>query len=255
MSLKLQEELGDDVTVLFVHSQDATDEQVEKFIYKQKWLNDRSLWVTEHPFDTGARGLPNYALLSSDGEILSMGDPRSDHSKITDLISEQVKNAKKGAKGMAPSCVKANVEFDKGNFVAAIKSLDAAPEAEKAAADKLKHSLETRAHAKVARLDWYIDAAEFDKADKLLGVLQKGVTGDEKLESAVKAASDKLADKEMAQEREAGKAFAKVEKLITGGGLDDIAVKQLKALSAKYPKTRAAKRADHLVAIAAVEAS
>jgi ribosomal protein L18E len=255
MAMKMQEELGDDVTILLVESQGHPADEVEKFIYGKKWVNDRSLWTVERPFETGATGIPNYALLSNDGEVLSMGNPGSDHSKIVDLINEQLKNAKKGAKGTAPSCVKAGVEFDKGNFVAAIKSLDAAPEAEKAAAEKLKHSLETRAHAKVARLDWYIDAAEFDKADKLLGVLQKGVTGDEKLESAVKASADKLADKEMAQEREAGKAFAKIEKLITGGGLDDIAVKQLKALSAKYPKTRAAKRADHLVAIAAVAAS
>jgi hypothetical protein len=255
MAMKMQEELGDDVTILLVESQGHKADEVEKFIYGKKWVNDRSLWTTEQPFDTGAKGIPNYALLSNDGEILSMGNPGSDHTKIVDLINEQLKNAKKGAKGMAPSCVKASTDFEKGNYAAAIKSLDAAPEAEKAEADKLKHSLETRAHAKVSRLDWYIDAAEFDKADKLLGVLQKGVAGHEKLETAVKASAEKLADKEMAQEREAGKALAKVLKLVTGGGLDDIAVKQLKAVSAKYPKTRAARRADHLVSIAAVAAS
>ena len=250
MSLKLQEELGDDITVLFVQSQEATDQEAEKFVYTHKWYNERSLWVTETPFDTGNHGLPNYALLSNDGEVLAMGDPRSDHSKIQDLIKEQLKIAKKGAKGMAASCVKATADFEKGDIAAAINSLGSAPEAEKAAADKLKSSLETRAFAKVARLDWYIEAAAFDRADKLLSVLQKGVAGHEKLEAAVKQLSDKLADKEMAQEREAGKALAKVEKLIAGGGLDDVAVKQLKALTSKYPKTRAAKRADHLISLA-----
>jgi hypothetical protein len=250
MSLKMQEELGDDISVLFVHSQEASDEEVERFVYSHKWLNDRSLWTVEQPFNTGNHGLPNYALLGNDGEILAMGDPRTDHSKIEDLIKEQVKIAKKGAKGAPASCVKASADFEKGDIAAAIKSLGSAPEADKAVADKLKASLETRAFAKVARLEWYIEAAAFDKADKLLPVLQKGVAGHEKLEAAVKQLADKLSDKEMAQEREAGKALAKVEKLISGGGLDDVAVKQLKALSAKYPKTRAAKRADHLVAIA-----
>jgi hypothetical protein len=250
MSVKMQEELGDDVTVLFVHSQEATDEEVEKFVYSHKWLNDRSLWTMEQPFDTGARGLPNYALLSNDGEILAMGSPISDHAKVEDLIKEQVKIAKKGAKGAPAVCVKASADFEKGDIAAAIKSLGTAPETDKAAADKLKATLEARAFAKVARLEWYIEAAAFEKADKLLTVLQKGVAGHDKLEAAVKQLTDKLADKEMAQEREAGKALAKVEKLIAGGGLDDAVVKQLKALSAKYPKTRAAKRADHLLSIA-----
>jgi uncharacterized phage infection (PIP) family protein YhgE len=250
MAMKMQEELGDDVTILLVESQGHTLEEAEKMAYDKKWMNDRSIWTVERPFETGASGIPNYALLSNDGEILAMGNPGSDHTKIVDLINEQLKLAKKGAKGMAASCVKANADFEKGNFAAAIKSLETAPEAEKAAADKCRHSLETRAQAKVSRLEWYIEAAEFDHADKLLPVLQKGVAGNEKLEAAVKKLADSLADKEMAQEREAGKALAKVAKLIAGGGLDDVAVKQLKALSAKYPKTRAAKRADHLVSIA-----
>ena len=250
--MKLQEELGDDITTLLVESQGHTLDQAEKLAYDKKWINDRSIWTAEHPFDTGAKGIPNYALLSNDGEILAMGNPGSDHSRIMELINEQLKIAKKGAKGMAASCVKANAEFEKGNYAAAIKSLDGAPEAEKAEADKLKHSLQARAHAKVARLEWYVESAEFDKADKLLPVLQKGVAGDEKLEAAVKTSADKLADKEVAQEREAAKAFARIEKLIAGGGLDDVAVKQLKAMSAKYPKSRAAKRADHLVELSSV---
>jgi len=148
---------------------------------------------------------------------------------------------------MGPTAVKANAEFEKGNFSAAIKLLDAAPEAEKAEADKLKHSLETRAKAKVARLDWYIGAGEYDKADKLLPTLQKGMAGDEKLEASVKGCADKLASKELAQEREASKALAKVEKLIQGDGIGDVAVKQLNAVATKYPNTRAAKKASHLV--------
>jgi len=245
--MKMQEELGDDIQILLVESQGHTLDDAEKMAYEKKWINDRSIWTAERPFDTGAKGIPNYALLGNDGTILSMGNPGSDHSKVQELINEQLKLAKKGAKGMSPTAAKANAEFEKGNFTAALKLLDAAPEAEKAEADKLRHSLETRAKAKVARLDWYIGAGEFDKADKLLPTLQKGMVGDEKLEASVKACADKLTSKELAQEREASKALAKVQKLIQGDGIGDVAVKQLNTVATKYPNTRAAKKASHLI--------
>ncbi len=250
--MKMQEEMGDDIQILLVESQGHTLDDAEKMAYQKKWINDRSIWTTEQPFDTGAKGLPNYALLGNDGTLLSMGDPRSDHSKVTDLITEQLKLAKKGAKGMSPTAAKANAEFEKGNFAAALKLLDAGPEAsgpetELTEAKNLRHSLETRAKAKVARLDWYIGAGEFDKADKLLPTLQKGMAGDEKLEASVKACADKLTSKELAQEREASKALAKVQKLIQGDGIGDVAVKQLNTVATKYPNTRAAKKASHLI--------
>jgi len=245
--MKMQEELGDDIQILLVESQGHTLDDAEKMAYEKKWINDRSIWTAERPFDTGAKGIPNYALLGNDGTILSMGNPGSDHSKVQELINEQLKLAKKGAKGMSPTAAKANAEFEKGNFAAALKLLDAAPEAEKAEADKLSHSLETRAKAKIARLDWYIGAGEFDKADKLLPTLQKGMAGDEKLEASVKACADKLTSKELAQEREASKALAKVQKLIQGDGIGDVAVKQLNTVATKYPNTRAAKKASHLI--------
>jgi hypothetical protein len=251
----MQEELGDDVTILFVESQGHGADEVENFIYEKKWMNDRSIWTTEHPFDTGAKGIPNYALLGIDGEVLSMGHPMSDHKKIMELIKDQLKLAKKGAKGTPAVCSKALGEFEKGEIAAAMKTLDGAAEADKPEADKLKHSLETRAHAKVARLDWYIEAARFDLADKLLAQLQKGVAGLDRLEANVKASAEKLSAKEMEKEREAGKALVKLEKQINDGGLDDVAVKKLKALVTKFPETRAAKRADHIAQISTAKGS
>ena len=100
-AMKMQEEMGDDIQILLVESQGHTLDDAEKMAYQKKWINDRSIWTTEQPFDTGAKGLPNYALLGNDGTLLSMGDPRSDHSKVTDLITEQLKLAKKGAKGFS----------------------------------------------------------------------------------------------------------------------------------------------------------
>jgi hypothetical protein len=256
MSLKLQEELGDDITVLFVHSQEATPEQVEKFIYNKRWPNDHSIWTSEQPFSVATEGLPSGALLGNDGSVLWTGRPTSDHSKIVEMVNEQIKLAKKGAKGMSPTAVKAIGEYEKGNYAAAFKMLDTAPEAEKADAGKVRHSLETRTKAKVARLDWYVENGDYEKADKLLATLQKSVAGDEKLEASAKTSADKLAAKELEKEREAAKAFAKAQKLLLEGkGLDDLAVKQLTAVTTKYPNTHAAKRASHLIDLSKVKDS
>src|SRR5262245_16981250 len=140
MSLKMQEELGDDVTVIFVQSQEATPEFAEKFIYNKHWQNDRSIWTTEQPCAVSTEGLPSAALLGNDGSVLWSGRPASDHSKVMDMVNEQIKFAKKGAKGMGPTAVKANAEFEKGNWAGALKMLDTAPEAEKAEAGKMHHS-------------------------------------------------------------------------------------------------------------------
>ena len=77
MAMKMQEDLGDDIQVLLVESQGHTLDDAEKMAYQKKWLNDRSIWTTEQPFETGAKGIPNYALLGNDGTILSMGNPGS----------------------------------------------------------------------------------------------------------------------------------------------------------------------------------
>lgn len=249
MALRMQEELGDDVTILFVESQGATPEQAEKFVYSHKWANDHSIWTSEQPFSNGMQGLPNATLLGNDGQVLWSGRPTSDHKKIVELINDQLKLARKGAKGISPLCAKANAEFEKGDYAAALKTLQGAPAAEKAEADKLAHSLETRARAKLARLDWYVQQGDFEKADKLLAQLTKGMAGNARFEQDVKTVATTLSSKEIAAQREASKAFVRLERMVEEGGLDAVAVKKLKALSAKYPSSTAAKRADHLVAL------
>ena len=49
-------------------------------------------------------------------------------------------------------------------------------------AKKLAASLTTRAKAKVARLDWLIDAGQFEEADELAPQIVKGLAGHAVLE-------------------------------------------------------------------------
>jgi len=50
-SLKLQQEHGDALQVLFVEVQGADMEKTEAFAWRQKWMGTRAMWTTERPLD------------------------------------------------------------------------------------------------------------------------------------------------------------------------------------------------------------
>jgi len=251
-SVKMQNELGDDLQVIFVESQNHTIEEAEQLALQKKWFSDRAIWTTERPFEFGDGGLPHTVLLGNDGQVLYNGSPSS---AVDELVAEQIKLAKKGPKGLSPACAKAWQDFEKGSWAAAIKSLDAVQQGpEMDAAKKLSASLSARAAAKVSYLAWLIDNSEIERADKLALQYAKAVTGDEKLEAKVKDLTAKLASPEIATEREASKALGKVEARIAKDGLDSKStpaiVKALNGVSEKFPNTVAAKRAGHLAKLA-----
>ncbi len=246
LAIKMQEEYGDDVQFLFIESQGASAKDMEKFVLQKKWFSDAAIWTCEPPFETGAGGIPHCVVLSNDGEVLINDNPLSAHTAIEEALKEQLKLAKKGPSDLGPLCRAAWVDFEKGNFAAAIKSLEAVPDGvEKDAADKLSGKLAVRAKAKLARLDWLIESAEFEQADKLAATLAKGLAGHE-LATKLTELSSKLTAKEMAPEREAAKQLEKLEKRIAKDGLDAAVVKALNAFGEKFGETRAGKRAKHM---------
>ncbi len=245
----MQEKYGDQVQFLFVESQGTSAGDTEKFVLQKSWISDHAIWTNEQPFETGARGIPHCVVLGIDGEVLINDSPISAHGAIEAAIDAQLKLAKKGPKDLSAPLAKAWQDFEKGMYAAALKSLDAIPEGpDKDAADKLSNTLNSRAKAKLNRLAWLIEAAEFDQADKLAAQLAKGMVGHE-LDEKVKELSTQLTAKEMAPEREAAKALEKVEKRMAKDGVDAAALKQLKAVSEKFAQTRAGKRATHLAGL------
>jgi hypothetical protein len=251
-SVDLQNKFGDDLRVIFVESQNHSIEEAELSALQHKWLNDYGMWTTERPFETGSNTLPHSTLLGSDGEVLFNGKPPGN---IEDLIAEQLKLAKKGPKDLSPTCAKAWVDFEKGGYAVAINALEAVPDGpEKDAARKLAATLTSRAKAKIARLQWLIESAEFEQADKVAPQLVKALAGHATLEPKAKELSDKLVSQELVTEREAAKALGKVEQKIAKDGLDNkstpVIVKALMGVSEKFPKTAAAKRAEQLAKIA-----
>lgn len=254
-SVKLQNELGEDLQVIFVEAQGHSIEEAEQCALTHKWASDRAIWTTEAPFESGSNSLPHSVLLGNNGEVIFNGKPSS---AIEELIAEQLKIAKKGPKDLSPTCAKAWVDFEKGSYAAAIAALEAVPDgAEKDAARKLAASMTSRAKAKLARLQWLIESAEFEQADKAAPQLLKALAGHATLEPKAKELSEKLASQELANEREAAKALGKVEQRIAKDGLDNkstpVILKALMGISEKYPKTGAAKRAERLAKIAQIK--
>mgnify|MGYP001445454962 CR=1 FL=1 len=147
-SLKLQEEYGDQIQVIFVESQGATGDAAEKFAFQRKWLSGHSMWTTERPFDSGSRGLPNFVLLSNDGEVLLKGNPMAMKGKIEDAIAAEVRKTKKAPADTPKALEKAWKEFRKGEYSKAITAAQKAatkPEVEEdaTAAAELLGNLDT----------------------------------------------------------------------------------------------------------------
>jgi len=251
MALKMQEQYGEDLTVLFVEAQGHEDTEVEKFILGKKWLNDRSIWTTERPFNVEGSGIPKAALLGIEGEILWTGHPVSAHSEVDKLVASEIRRAKKGPKGLGPIAAKSWADFEKGSYAGAIRALEEIPDdsAESEAARKLSASFTARAEAKVRRLAWLIENAEFEQADKLAPRLVEALAGHPVLEPEAKDLADRLASQELALERAAAKALEKIEKRIAKDGLDDAVLRQLQGVVDKHPETGAARRASRMVSL------
>src|SRR5690242_7654653 len=116
MSIKLQEEYGDKLNVVFVAGGKDTAEQVQGFAMARKWLGGRAMWTSEAPFETGLPYIPAAVLMDSNGEVKIIDNPLDVHKKIVDLIDADLDTLKKGPKD-APEVVKKTwQDFASGNY-------------------------------------------------------------------------------------------------------------------------------------------
>lgn len=251
-SIKLKAELGDDFNVLYVESQGTSPDDTEAFIYRQRWGGSENLWTNESPCDSGSEGLPSFVLLGNRGQVLVTGYPAE--SKMKDLIAAEIKAAKSAPKDLPAALGKATVDFNKGNFAAAI--LAAQKLAQTPPADDKDGIVErsnqaiaewtARAGARVDRLKYMLDNALFARADAEVLKLKAALKGLPDLEARLTELADRLASDEHKTAREAAKSLDNVLGKINEKGVDDKAVKELKKLAEKYPGTRPGDRAARL---------
>ncbi len=250
-AVKLQEEYGDEVQVIFVHCQQASKDEQEAFAWRQKWRGNLAMWTEERPFDTKGGGLPETALVGIDGTILVQGNPGALGKKLEEALEAELEKARKAPDGTPKELAKAWTAFGKGDVAAAILECDklTTDEAKSARAEFV-----SRTEKKIERVQWLADNGYFPEAEAQLGKLQKSAKGVADLAPKLEEASKKLADESLKSEREASAAVDKMfDKIAKDKPFDEGNVKKVQALADKYKGTKAGARAERFVELSKVK--
>ncbi|MDE0896525.1 MAG: hypothetical protein OSB10_08065, partial [Planctomycetota bacterium] len=85
-AIKLQEEYGDAIQVIFVESQNSGFGKSIGMATKSGWLGNQAIWTNQYLFSTGSKGLPAFALLDGEGKVVLKGSSNSMHGQIKDSI-------------------------------------------------------------------------------------------------------------------------------------------------------------------------
>ena len=89
-AVKLQQEFGDRIQVIFVESQGTGYEKSVGFALKAGWLGNNAIWTSQAPFSTGSNGLPSFALLDASGKVVLKGSSNAMHGQIVDEVERMV---------------------------------------------------------------------------------------------------------------------------------------------------------------------
>ncbi len=253
-SIKLKQEYGDDLTVIFVESQGADADTAEAFAWNMKWMGAGAMWTLERPVDVSGNTLPKFALLGADGTLLHSGNPLEMKKQIEESIAAEVKKSKDAPAGTPAALKKAWSAFAKGEIAAALAECDklAADPVNGDAAAAARKEFASRIDARLRRAKWMLDNGYVSEAGRMLDVLEKATKANAELAAKVAEQKARLTgDATLAKEREASDALAKlVDKMSKDKPFEDGNVKALQKLAEKHAGTKTAERAAHLVALA-----
>jgi hypothetical protein len=250
-STKLQEKYGDDVQVIFVECQGTAKDVYEAFAWKMKWMGNGAMWTNERPIPTKGSGLPEAALIGVDGSVLMQGNPGGFGKKFEEAIAAEIKKAKEAPPDTPKELKKAWQLFNKGDIAGALAECD---KITGDAAEKAKSEFVARTSAKVARAKWMIDNGFVSAAEEFLEALEKGVKSHAELAAKVAEQQTRLAASDLANEREADKAFTSLtSKVAKEKPFEENNVKKAQAIASKFPGTKTAARAERFVSLSKVE--
>jgi hypothetical protein len=255
MSLKLQEEYGEDLQVLFVEAQVGDEAQMTAFALEKGWFGGRAMWTTESPFRLDLKGIPQFGLLGPDGELVLSGHTTAMTSQIDDTIEELVKAARKGPQDVPKNVAKALREARDGDFAKALGILDGVLADERAAEDHpaaqaARDDVIARIDRALARAAWLLDHGYPLQAVELFEKLEKGLKDAPHGTDALGKLAERFGSDAVEAELDAGKALAKLEQTLYADGPSEKAQKKLIELSQKHAGTKVAERANELARIA-----
>jgi hypothetical protein len=250
-AVKLQEQFGDDLQVIFVECQGANRDQYEAFAWKMKWMGGPAMWTEERPFGKVANTLPETALIGVDGKILLQGNPGNLGSKLEEAIVAEIKKSKKAPEGTPSALTKAWTAFAKGDIADALAECDKVGTDEATAA---REEFTTRWKRSLARGKWLVDNGYAVEAEEHLAQLAKGAKGAADLEAEVAAEVARLAEPSRADEREASKAYDTfVGQVARKKPFDASNVRKAEGLAKKFAGTKSGERLERFVTLADVK--
>ena len=248
-SIKLQEEFGEDLQVIFVESQGADRAKMEGFALRKKWFGTTAMWTTERPFDSGSRGLPNYVLIGADGKVIEKGSYAT--SKTGDVIADAIKAARRAPDGVPKALRGAWKSFGKGNVG---KAVSAALKVRKRGefveqADEALASFREAVGRSLDQVDWCVENGFLIEAQAKLDGMKKGLKGAAGLLERALAIEERIDSPALEGELEACKKFDRILKAVheDGFGKRDKNLKALEKFVKVHADTLAATRAQHLL--------
>lgn len=245
-SIKLQQEYGDDLAVLFVESQGTAPDATEKFILEHKWFGNAAMWTNESPFRTGSNGLPNFALLSADGKVLAKGNHVS--KSVREQIDEQISLSKQGPAETPKGLKKAWKAFGKGQVAKAIEEAKKAGEDPElsAEAELCVLDFQKRCESRLDRAEWLLDNGYASRAEDLVGDLMKQLKGTVELYDRATALEAKLESDELKDELEASELLDKTLAKLFEDAKNEKLFKKVAKIAEDYSGTKAGARAQHI---------
>ena len=250
-SVKRAEELGDDLTVMFVEVGQKNMKQVEAFAYGKGWMGTPAMWTKGKPFLTGARTIPYFVLLSAEGKVLLKGNPMRLKSQLDETIQSEIQKAVGRPEDLPKSLKKAWGELEKGRYAKALAEAGKIVEKggdDVAAAQEVSQRIEAEIQRDAKDVRWSIDNGYLVEADDMLSQLAKDLKKSE-AHGELLAKLQQALDDAPEDELKAAKALAKLQEKLYEDGLKSKHVKELERIAKKYMGTKSGDRALHLAAI------
>jgi len=257
-AIKLQEEYGDALQVIFVESQNSGFGKSIGMATKSGWLGNQAIWTNQYLFSTGGNGLPAFALLDGEGKVVLKGNSSSMHGQIKDSIAQMVKDNAGGPANVHAKVAKVYSTLGKGSYAKAValaNKVIAKPgsrdtEIIVAAAENALKTTEAQLAGEIARANWLVKNGFPLRAMEISNALVKGTKGNEAMFVRASELQTKLAGDDMKADVSAAKSLAKLEKSLYEDGGSAKLVKKLNQLANDNASSPVAKRAKKLVEVA-----
>lgn len=243
-SVRLAEELGDDVSVILASTGDRL-EVIEEFALRRHWLGGPAMWAFEAPVTKSGGSIPWAVVLSSDGEVIFDGSPV--HSKIRELIDEDLRDARRGPDGADSTSRAAWREFLSGDAADAIEKLE---ESDHESAPVVLAEIESRIERDLRRAAWTLDNGFLtEAAERIEDVVI--LTEETPFAERAEALAEELESEARKDERDAARKFDRLVEQLYEDGPSRNLERSLTRIAEDLPGTGTAARAARLARLAA----